>query len=132
MHGKRYVPNWMFHQQTGKRSLRSVQRQKKWQGRTALHSQNPCPKDINFRLPILAGRLEELEAECDLDDFFDELLLWSQTPLARQGAGMRQSYGRDMAQRLGFIKTQLSVVTLDGDVDVGVDDDDFGPKCAKS
>jgi len=52
----------------------------------------------------------EKQLECDLDDFFDELMLWSQTPLARQGAGMRQSYGRDLAQRLGSRKMQIASV----------------------
>lgn len=61
------------------------------------------------------GYLEELPVDatlssdslCDLDDFFDELQLWSTTPLARCGPGMRQSYGRDVAQRLGVMKAQV-------------------------
>lgn len=57
-----------------------------------------------------AEYLEEPQAECDLDDFFDELQLWSQTPKVRQGPGMRQSYGRDMAQRLGSMKAQAMAV----------------------
>jgi hypothetical protein len=48
----------------------------------------------------LPGSLEGPQSECDLDDFFDELLLWSQTPKARQGPEMRQSYSVDVAQRL--------------------------------
>lgn len=48
----------------------------------------------------LPGCLEGPQSECDLDDFFDELLLWSQTPKARQRPEMRQSYSKDVAQRL--------------------------------
>lgn len=89
---------------------------KTWQGRRAtektwqVHSEHPVPKQVKLLLPVLAGHIEELQAECDLEDFFDELLLWSQTPLARQGAGMHQSYGKDVARRLGFMKTQVSAV----------------------
>eukprot|EP00746_Dinoflagellata_sp_MGD_P000439 gnl/MRDRNA2_/MRDRNA2_100786_c0_seq1.p1 gnl/MRDRNA2_/MRDRNA2_100786_c0~~gnl/MRDRNA2_/MRDRNA2_100786_c0_seq1.p1 ORF type:complete len:540 (+),score=82.78 gnl/MRDRNA2_/MRDRNA2_100786_c0_seq1:106-1725(+) len=53
------------------------------------------------------GTLGNAQIECDVDDFFDELQLWSQTPLARHGAGMRQSYGRDLAQHFSSIKAQL-------------------------
>lgn len=45
-----------------------------------------------------------LQVECDFDDFFDELEFWSETPLARQGPGGRQSYGRDIARRLRSTK----------------------------
>lgn len=62
------------------------------------------------RAIIEEGFLMEKQLECDLDDFFDELQLWSQTPRARQGAGMRQSYGRDLAQRLGSRKMQIASV----------------------
>lgn len=57
---------------------------------------------------MLPGCLEEPRRnnECDFDDFFDELQLWSQTPRARQGPEMRQSYSKDVAQRLRSIKPQ--------------------------
>lgn len=80
---------------------------KVWQGQQTLQPRHPPSTQVKLRLPVFAEYLEELREQCDLDDFFDELLLWSQTPLARQGAGKPKSYGTDMAQRFGFIKTQV-------------------------
>merc|ERR1711862_745177 len=80
---------------------------KAWQGHSTLHSGPPVPKQMKLRLPLFAEYLEDCRNECDLEDFFAELLLWSQTPLARKGPGMRQSYGRDVAKRIRVRQTQV-------------------------
>jgi len=97
-------------QRNGEELFRQCATAKVWQGQQTLQpgaARHPVSKEVKLRLPVFAEYLEELREQCDLDDFFDELLLWSQTPLARQGAGKPKSYGTDMAQRFGFIKTQV-------------------------
>eukprot|EP00746_Dinoflagellata_sp_MGD_P070326 gnl/MRDRNA2_/MRDRNA2_28793_c0_seq1.p1 gnl/MRDRNA2_/MRDRNA2_28793_c0~~gnl/MRDRNA2_/MRDRNA2_28793_c0_seq1.p1 ORF type:complete len:559 (+),score=96.89 gnl/MRDRNA2_/MRDRNA2_28793_c0_seq1:67-1743(+) len=91
----------------GEELFRQCASAKAWQGHQTLHSGQPAPKQMALRLPLFANYLEGCCDECDLEDFFDELLLWSQTPLASQGPGMCQSYGRDVAQRFRMRQTQV-------------------------
>jgi len=74
----------------GEELFRQCASAKAWQGHPTLHSGQPVPTQMQLRLPIFADYLEDCREECDLEDFFDELLLWSQTPLASQGPGMCQ------------------------------------------
>lgn len=91
----------------GEELFRQCATAKAWQGHPNSHLGQPASRQLKLRLPTFAGYLEEWQAECDLENFFDELLLWSQTPLARQGPGMRQSYGADVAQHFCIRKSKV-------------------------
>jgi len=67
--------------------FRQCSTSKAWQGCQTSLPRNPLPKNGKFVLPAFAGHLEKLQAECDLDDFFDELQLWSQTPCRKYHEG---------------------------------------------